>query len=144
MNPFVFLGGTVGNSKWRDSFTERLVAAGVEKERIFNPVVADWNEEFQAKEDAAKLSSDYLLFYVCNTEQDGNPVSTYGIVEAVMHLYDKPKVTVVVFDLKGLEGHVLKALKKTEKDLRARFPQGHIFSNADDAIAFFAGEVGGK
>ena len=144
MKPFVFLGGTVGNSKWRDPFTERLIAVGVPGERIFNPVVADWNEEFQKKEDAAKLASEYLLFYICNTQQPELPVSTYGIVEAVMHLYDKPKVTVAVFDLQGLDGHVLKALSKSEKDLRARFPQGYIFSSADEAIAFFAGKAGGK
>jgi len=88
-----------------------------------------------------KLSSDYLLFYVCDTEQEGNPISAYGIVEAVMHLYDQPKVTVVVFDLKGLGGHVAEgAYKIGEGTCGARFPEGHIFSNADEAIAFFCGQ----
>jgi hypothetical protein len=141
MNPFVFLGGTVGNSTWRTAFTERLIATGVPADLIFNPTVRSWNAEVQEREDAAKRSSDYLLFYICDPQEAGDSASTYAIVEAVMHLYDAPSATVAVFDLKGLEGHVLKALTKTEKDLRARFPDGHIYATADEAIAFFASKV---
>jgi hypothetical protein len=144
MNPFIFLGGTVGNSKWRDLFTSRLIEAGVPAGRIFNPVVSNWTAESQEKEDAAKRSSNYLLFYICNTEQDGNPLSAYAMVEAVMHLYDQIDSTVVIFDTTGLEGHPLKALSKSEQDLRRRFPDGHIFLNLDEAIAFFASRTEGK
>jgi hypothetical protein len=80
----VFLGGTCANANWRTSFTADLVKAGVPADSIFNPVVPDWTPECQAAEDAAKLTAKYNLFYLCDPKQEGNPVSVYSLVEAVM------------------------------------------------------------
>ena len=132
MKPFVFLGGTVGESSWRQSVTLLLIQAGVPAERIFDPVVSEWTDQSQALEDEAKRQADYLLFYLCD-------VSGYSLVEATMGLYDRMVSTVVVFDLAGLEGHALKSLVKCEHDLRARFPTGLIFSTAGEAVAAIAG-----
>ena len=141
MTPFLFLGGTVGNSNWRGAFTQRLIAAGVSADRIYNPAVPDWTPAFQAAEDAAKREAEFNLFYLCATGQAENPLPAYSLVEAVMHLYDQTEKTIVVFDLQGLDGHLLKALQKSEKDLRARFPQGHIYRSADEALAFLSNKT---
>jgi len=143
MSPFVFLGGTVGKSNWREPFTKRLMEAGVPADRIFNPVVPEWTAECQEAEDIAKRDSEHLLFYICDPEQGGNAISGYSLVEATMCLYDRPQSTVVVFDLSGITGHVLKSLIKCKRDLRARFPEGHIFSTADDAVAYFSQIIAG-
>lgn len=141
-NISVFLGGTVANSNWRDSFTSDLVKAGVSPETIFNPVVADWTPECQASEDAAKATAQFNLFYLCDPKQEGNPVSVYSLVEAVMGMYDQPSSTVVVFDNTGYSGHALKALTKSEKDLRKRFPTGLVFGTRDAALDFLIAKLG--
>ena len=87
MKPFVFLGGTVGESSWRQSVTLLLIQAGVAAERIFDPVVSEWTDQSQALEDEAKRQADYLLFYLCD-------VSGYSLVEATMGLYDRMASTV--------------------------------------------------
>ena len=138
----VFLGGTVANSNWRTSFTTALTEAGVDSETIFNPVVSDWTPECQAAEDAAKATSKYNLFYLCDPQQEGNPVSVYSLVEAVMGMYDRPTNTVVVFDNSGYSGHTLKALAKSEKDLRQRFPNGLVFGSRGEALSFLVSKLG--
>jgi len=138
----IFLGGTAANSTWRTSFTEELVAAGVSPDTIFNPVVPDWTPECQAAEDAAKATAKYNLFYLCDPKQEGNPVSVYSLVEAVMGMYDQPSNTVVVFDNAGYSGHALKSLTKSEKDLRKRFPNGLIFGSRDAALDFLVEKLG--
>lgn len=134
MKNLVFLGGTCGNNSWRDGLIARLTAAGVAPESLFNPVVDDWNEACQAKEDQVKLDAGLMLYYL-GDPQDGavGSISLYSTVEAVMALYDDPTRTVVVIDANGLEGHALKAVKKTEKDLRRRFPDAPIFGTLAEA-----------
>jgi hypothetical protein len=137
----VFLGGTVGNSTWRKSFTAALVEAGVDPNTIFDPVVPDWTPECQAAEDAAKATARFNLFYLCDPNQEGNPVSVYSLVEAVMGMYDQPSNTVVVFDNAGYGSHALKSLTKSEKDLKKRFPNGLVFGTCDQALDFLIGRL---
>ncbi|HLK62823.1 MAG TPA: nucleoside 2-deoxyribosyltransferase domain-containing protein [Bryobacteraceae bacterium] len=132
----VFLGGTCGNNKWRESFTAELVRRGFPGNGIFNPVVPDWTPEAQLAEDRAKDEAWMNLFYIADPRQESSPVSVYSIVEAVMGLYDSPDRTLVVFDLTGISGHVLKALQKTYADLKKRFPSRAIFDNRGDALDF--------
>jgi hypothetical protein len=137
----VFLGGTVGKSNWRESFVADLVQAGVAKESIFNPVVAEWNEAAMEAEDKAKKTAAFNLFYITNPDTDGQSVSVYSLVEAVMGLYDNLQSTVVVFDYCGYSGHILKALTKSEKDLRKRFPYARIFSTREEALSFLVDRI---
>jgi uncharacterized phage-like protein YoqJ len=134
MAKLVFLGGTVGNNPWRVELIDRLIDRGVDVGCLFNPVVSNWNEEAQAREEDAKALADYMIFYLGSPEQDDNPISAYSMVEATMALYDAPKTTVVVFDHNGIEGHALKAVKQTEKVLRKRFPEACILGSLVDAI----------
>ena len=141
MEKLLFLGGTAGHNKWRDTLTDTLISRGVSAGVIFNPVVADWNEEAQAREEAAKASASHLLFYIANPMQEGNPLSTYSMVEATMALYDKPDRTVVVFDSAGIEGHFLKALNQAKNVLKTRFPAARIYDSVDTATDMLAKDL---
>mgnify|MGYP003554776529 FL=1 len=129
MNKLLFLGGTCGNNNWRIGFIASLIALGVSAGNLFNPVVPNWNDEAQAKEDAAKTEAKYMLYYLANPGEENNTVSSYSLVEAVMNLYDAPNRTVVVFDTTGQPPHVVKAMTKSYKDLVKRFPNAPIFND---------------
>lgn len=134
MRKLVFLGGTAANNNWRDGFIQTLVARGVPHGCIFNPVVKDWNEEAQRREEKAKVVASHTVFYISDPKQDGNPLSAYSMVEATMALYDMPERSVVVFDTEGMSGHPLKAMNQTLKVLRKRFPKANIFNTAENAL----------
>ena len=136
--------GTCGGSKWRESFTAELVKRGFPAENIYNPVVPNWTQSDQDVEDVFKADpKNLLLFYITDPGQEGLNVSVYSILEARDALQDKPESTVVVFDNSGLTGHALKAVQKCEKDLRKRFPNAPIFSNASEAIDWLTMEYVG-
>lgn len=129
----VFLGGTCGNNNWRNGLIERLVARGVDPSFLFDPVVPDWNEVAQAKEDQAKESATYMLYFLGDPMQDDNRVSFYSLLEATMGLYDAPARTVVVFDSTGMPKHAEKSNAKACKDLKRRFPEAPIFASLQEA-----------
>jgi hypothetical protein len=137
----LFLGGTCGANDWRNSFTQELVSRGVSANDIFNPVVADWTPECQAAEDQAKSNASHNLFFIANPLTPGNETSGYSLVELTMGLYDSPEKTVGVLDTSALSPSVAKALKKAFADLKARFPNGHIFDTLEDAIDYFVYEL---
>ena len=137
----VFLGGTAANNAWREGIIEVLVAEGVDREALFNPVVKDWNDEAQRREEAANAGASHLLFYIADPQQDGNPLSAYSMVEATMALYDKADRTVVVFDTEGMSGHPKKAMSQTAKVLKTRFPEARIFVARQDAINWLVTEL---
>jgi hypothetical protein len=134
----VFLGGTAAKNGWRPGFVNELEQRGIPTEVFFDPVVADWNEEAQRREEDAKRDATHLLFYIANPCQEGNPLSAYSMVEAAMALYDKPTRTVVVFDTEGMEGHPLKAMNQTFKVLKTRFPNANIFGTKAEAVDWLA------
>jgi hypothetical protein len=142
MKKIAFLGGTCGGNVWRPDFIETLVKLGVPRDSLFDPVVADWNEEAQRREEEAKAAASHMIFYIADPRQEGINISAYSLVEATMALYDKPKTTVVVFDLSGIENaHVIRALNQAMKVLRRRFPDAKIFANQQEAIDWLAGEL---
>lgn len=133
MKDLVFLGGTAANNPWRDELIKGLVARGVSLGCLFNPVVAEWNEAAQAAEEAAKKTATVLFFCIADPRQEGNPLSAYSILEATMALYDRHKVTAVLFDTTGMSGHPLKAMMQALAVLKDRFPEAKIFDNNQDA-----------
>jgi hypothetical protein len=133
----IFLGGTVGKNNWRESFTKQLVDRGYNPKTIFNPVVADWNAEAQAAEEAAKAFAEYHMYYIADPQQEGLSISGYSMVEATIALNDYPSSTVVVFDMDGMEGHALKAMKQTLAILKTRFPDRYILPSQEAAIDWF-------
>lgn len=103
----VFMGGTCGDSKWRDALVPML-----NKEvDAFNPVVPDWNDEAYARELKARAESDFVL-YTITPATDG----TYSVAEVVDDSNKRPeKVLLCVLKEdcgKTLEGHQAKAMKK--------------------------------
>lgn len=134
----VFLGGTCGDNNWRETFTKDLASKGVDKKKIFNPIVENWDEEAQRKEDLAKEESKFLLFYIANPKTKGNEVSGYSLIELTMGLYDFPETTIGVLCTDGLSPAVSKALTKGFKDLKKRFPKGHIFFDRESALQFLS------
>lgn len=138
MSKLVFLGGTAANNNWRDGFIKALVGRGVSADALFNPVVKDWNDEAQRREEAAKAEASHLVFCVADPKQEGNPLSAYSMVEATMALYDKHDRTVVVFDTEGMSGHPLKAMNQALKVLKARFPEANIFGTPQEAVDWLA------
>lgn len=137
----LFLGGTCGNNTWRKTFTKKLLAMGVDKEVIFDPVVDDWNAEAQKAEEAAKKKASHHLYYLADPQQPGNPMSFYSAVEATMALYDREKKTVVIFDDKGIKGQFLKAFNQMKDVLQERFPKAAIFDDLDDALKWLGKEL---
>lgn len=144
MKKLVFLGGTVGNNNWRDlvikSLSE-LSSMQIDVSQIFNPVVKDWNDEAQAKEEEAKKNATHFLFYIADPKQEGISLSAYSMVEATMALYDNQEKTVVVFDEEGIAGHSLKAMKQTQKVLKARFPNANILASQSEALNWLKSEL---
>jgi hypothetical protein len=55
-----------------------------------------------------------------------------------MGLYDDPTRTVIVFDTTDVADHVRKALIKSAKDLKKRFPEGNVLDSQDAALTFLA------
>lgn len=136
----IFLGGTVGQNNWRESFIDGLHLVGYTDDEIFNPVVKDWDEEAQAAEDEAKEKADWFVYYLADPQQEGLNISGYSIWEAALALVDNPEKTVVVFDNEGLGEHAAKVQAKVEKDARKRFPDANIMSSPDDAINWFGSQ----
>jgi hypothetical protein len=117
----VFLGGTCGNSKWRDKFIPELEKNGID---YFNPVVKDWNEEARKKEEEVKKECDYLLFVVTPLHK-----GFYSFLELGVVLYEHPNKlifcishtdkTVHWFDIVNIKfkDHILNSLRDIKEFL---------------------------
>jgi hypothetical protein len=128
----LFLGGTCGGSQWREELMNKLLARGVPPESFFNPVRRDWNDEARRQEEDAKAKASHLLFYLTSPVEEGNPISSFSMVEATMALYDRPLQTVVAFDTRGVSGHFLRSMTQAFKLLKERFPKGNIFETSEE------------
>lgn len=105
----VFLGGTCNGSKWRN---ELIPSLNVD---YFDPVVEDWNEEAQKKEDFYKENSE-LFVYVLTSASN----SPFSIAEVVDDSNKRPTKVVFYFEEnpdgeKPFTTHEIKALKKIGK-----------------------------
>ncbi len=47
-----------------------LIARGIPDEILFNPVVSEWDQATQQREDEVKAKAAYLLFYLGNPRTD--------------------------------------------------------------------------
>jgi hypothetical protein len=80
----VFLGGTCGDSTWRDELTPMLEID------YFNPVVDNWTPECQKEEIKQREECDYCL-YVLTPQM----VGVYSIAEVVEDSIKRPHKTVL-------------------------------------------------
>jgi hypothetical protein len=145
MGAQVYLGGTVGVNDWRDRVTASLAAQGVDVGLFFNPVVGDWNQEAQTREDRVKATAPHLVYVIGNPGTPGNEVSAYSLVELVLALVDDrdqgTRRTVAVFDTTGMSDHVTRAITKTVRDLKQRFPDAAILDSIDELIDWLAARL---
>jgi len=102
----LFLGGTVGKSKWRDDIIPLLEH---EKLEYFNPVVDDWNDSAREKEYQIKNSPTTVEVYVITKDMQG----VFSIAEAVDASNKKPNKTIFMVDREGFDKHQLKSLDAT-------------------------------
>lgn len=79
----VFLGGTINGSRWRDELISKLEID------YFNPVVDEWDEDAQLREEREKESSDFLLFVITPFMK-----SVFSIAEAVDASNKTPEKTI--------------------------------------------------
>lgn len=131
-NQTVFLGGTT-DKDYRGKFIISLVARGVSRERLFNPVVEHWNKADKAREDAMKADPSVLMLFYLTSNEEGTFLSFYSLHEATMGLYDHPERTAIVFDYDGMVPRAVERLRKVFSDLRKRFPDAPLFESLADA-----------
>jgi len=86
--PYVFLGGTINGSNWRQRLIEKL------KVNYFDPVVSDWNPDHRRTEEMAK-SAAALLVYAITPKQTG----FYTIAEMTHAVFgDLRRVAILILD----------------------------------------------
>ncbi len=134
MTKTVFLGGTCANSLWRDQLTPKL-SQGID---TFNPVVADWNEEAQKREDEARANSDYVLYGITPASE-----SIYSAAEVVEDSNKRPERTLLVVineDLgNSFSAHQVKAWAKIGKLAVANGVR--VFASLDEVAGFLNAQV---
>lgn len=109
----VFLGGTCGNSTWREELLKDLNG----EVEAFNPVVPDWTPECQAIEDEHKAKDDILLFVI--TPETKSPYSISEITRSAITDPARTMVCVVpVANGAEFEPHEAKAWVKILKDIK--------------------------
>lgn len=86
----VFLGGTYGDTPWRDELIPLLIERKID---FFNPIVRDWTPECVEIEDREKDICDVHLYYI-TSEMKG----VYSIAEAVESAFKKKCLFVVNTD----------------------------------------------
>jgi len=128
----VFLGGTCNDSTWRDRLMPML------KMDYFNPVVDDWDEAAQAKEEEEKENADFQLYVI-------TPLMTgvFSIAEAVECSNKKPDSCVFVIlaedDSKTFTKGQMKSLIATAKLIENN--GGSVFSSLEKAAEFLNSKV---
>jgi len=140
-SPQVFLGGTVGANRWRETIViPGLLARGVAADILFNPVVTHWTQQAQQHEDTVKRAVRYLLYVIASPDPAGGTanVSAYSLVELTMSLYDSPNRAIGLFDTTGMPRHTAKAIRKSAQDLHGRFPEAPIFTDYETMMDWLA------
>jgi hypothetical protein len=121
----VFLGGTCNGSTWRDELIPRL------EMDYYNPIVDEWTEEVQQREEKEREESDICLYAI-------TPKATgfYSIAELADDSNKRPEKTVMCL-LKEDDGqhftpHQLKSLHQVGKLIQEN---GAFFCEGLDALA---------
>ena len=96
----IFLGGTCGNSIWRDELIPLLNC------EYFNPVVDVWTLEAQEIEKYQKEVECNVHLYVITSEMEG----VFSIAEAVDSVHNKDKLCIFVVNPDGFNDFQLKSL----------------------------------
>lgn len=107
-NPVVFLGGTCNDDPWREEVMKILDEYKVP---YFNPVVKDWNQEAQRREEMIKKSVGTIQLYVITSRMTG----VFSIAEVVASVYEDPDRTVLGVCRDGFTDSQVKSLEAVSK-----------------------------
>lgn len=102
----VFLGGTCGNSVWRQEVI-KLLNKGI---ACYNPVVDVWNEEHRLKEVLERETCNYIV-YTLTKEM----VGVYSIAEVVDDSNKRPENTLLCILEEGFDQEKLKSIHAVVK-----------------------------
>jgi hypothetical protein len=123
----VFLGGTCGDSNWRDELIDLIEID------YFNPVVEDWDEKAKQEElKQRKECSDIL--YVITPDMEG----VYSIAEAVDDSNKRPDRTIFCYLEKSNDKEFTKAQKSSLDSVSAMI-EGNgakVFDNLKDIAGY--------
>lgn len=114
MEKILFLGGSCGDTTWREKLIPKLESVGL---KYFNPVVEDWNEEAQKAEEYAINYSDTILMLISPRTS-----SIYSLYELAKYTSTNRKVIFTYLDEdedKSFTTHEIKALRKIKSDLKS-------------------------
>ena len=108
----VFLGGTCGDSTWREELSKLLTKQVVS----FNPVVKDWTFKNQEIEDEHKDKDDIVLFVI--TPESSNIYSASEVAQTA-RLFPSRTILCVLFEANGkkFNSHEQKTWKKILEDI---------------------------
>ncbi len=138
----ILLDGTAGANGWRIPFMKKLQEAGFGADEIFNPVVANYNQEAKRREAKARKAATMHMFYVASPFQNDNPMSLNAMGRSLYALQNHPHKTVIVTDDTDIEGHHKKSFAKYVKDMKRDYPLAAIFDNTDDALEWIIRHAG--
>ena len=96
----IFLGGTCGNSTWRNELEKVIQVPS------FNPVVEDWTPECQEEERLQKNNLCNIHLYVITKEMRG----VFSIAEVIDSTHQKGKRTILHVIPDGFDKGQLKSL----------------------------------
>ena len=122
----VFLGGTCGNSAWREKLIPKLQID------YFNPVVDDWTEDDYKEELKQREECDFCL-YVITPKMEG----VYSIFEVTEDSVKRPDKTIFCFlkeDNKKFTEDQIKSLDKVGLGIRNN--GGKYFKNLDEIAVY--------
>ena len=122
----VFLGGTCGESTWREELIPQLEID------YFNPVVEDWTPACQDEEVRQRGICDYVL-YVLTSEMQG----VYSVAEVIDDSNKRPEKTVFCYLEDGFESHQIKSLKQVAKMVEENGAK--VYSSLKDVAEYLNG-----
>lgn len=124
----IFLGGTCADSTWRQEFLARWKKIDT-KTKCFNPVVDDWNEEAQKKEEETKNNARVNLFVITP-----EMIGPFSCVEAVECAHKDENVFFAVYDKhNAFDSRILNSIKATGKLVEEHGSKFAIY-NKEDSI----------
>ena len=130
-NENVFLGGTCNNSTWRDRLIKDL------KVPYFNPIVDNWDEEAQKKEDEQRKNAKFVLFVITPLMK-----GVFSIAEVVDCSNKRPETTIFCVlekdDDKEFDESEIKSLNQVKKMVEGN--GASVFDSLSEIANFLNGQ----
>lgn len=140
LEKIIFLGGTTAGFDWRSAFIQEYKSQrpNTMNYELFNPIVEDWNEAAQKKENEIKEKAAVNLFLI--TPDMKGVFSIAEVIECANN--SRSKVIFIVYDkFKQFDDHQVKSLRATA-ELVSKHGGSYIEAIGDNcSIKEIVGEV---